>query len=164
MMQSLAVVAMSARWRAVLIAAASSAAAILLPPLTSPLSYLGGAVVALVTLRIGAYQGLGVWIAGALLLAVLGSFGGLALPLALGAITLWLPVWLAAWLLRVSRSLALTLRAIAVFGAVAVILTHLSLGDPAAWWAPRLEALLGPVLEGEGMSADAIVPSLARSD
>lgn len=162
-MQRLAAFAMSARWRAVAIAVVFAALAVLAPPLTSPLAYLSAAVIGLVTLRLGAAQGLSVLLVGAAALAVLGLVaGGLSLPLVISAALLWLPVWGLALLLRASRSLALVLQAAAVFGALLVVLAHLLLGDPKQWWAPRLEAVLGPALAQHGMDAVSYIPDLAR--
>lgn len=163
MMQRLAAFAMAARWRAVLTATLSAAAALVLPPLTSPLNYLGGAVIGLVSLRLGAREGAGVLVAGVALLAALGlAVGGFAVPLAVATLTLWLPVWLAALLLRVSRSLGLTLRATGAAAVVLVMLAHLWLGDPQAWWLPRLDEVLKPVFEGQGIDAGTYVSELAR--
>lgn len=163
MMQRLAAFAMAARWRAVLTATLTTAAAFVLPPLTSPLNYLGGAVIGLVSLRLGVREGAGVLAAGAVLLALLGlARGGLAAPLAIATLTLWVPVWLAALLLRVSRSLALTLQVLGAAGVVLVMLAHLWLGDPQAWWLPRLQEALQPVFEGQGIESGDYVSELAR--
>lgn len=163
MMQKLAAFAMAARWRAVLTATLSAAAALVLPPLTSPLSYLGGAVVGLVSLRLGAREGAGVLIAGVVVLAALGAaLGGLAAPLAVATLILWLPVWLAALLLRISCSLGLTLRVLGAVGVILVMLAHLWLGDTQAWWLPRLEEVLKPAFEGQGIDAGDYVAELAR--
>lgn len=162
MMQRLAAFAMSARWRAVAVAAVSAALAMLAPPLSSPLAYVGAAVIGLVGLRLGAVEGLGVLLAGAGVLAVFGlAAGGLSLTLAVSAALLWLPVWLLALLLRSSRSLALTLQAAAVFGAVLVVLVHGWLGDPAQWWTVQLQNLLAPVMTEHGLDASHL-PELAR--
>lgn len=162
-MQGLAAFAMSARWRAVVIAALSAAAALLMPPLTSPLAYIGAAVVGLVTLRLGAGEGFGVLAGGGIALAVLGmALGGVALPLASTALVLWLPVWALALILRLTRSLALVLQAGAVLGVLLVVLMHLWLGDPGAWWGPRLEAVLTPLFKAQNLDAGDYVPNLAR--
>lgn len=155
---------MSARWRAIAVAVTGAAAALLLPPLTSPLAYLSAATVALVTLRLGAREGFAVLAAAGLALALLGMLAGdLALPMSLGALVLWLPVWVLGLILRSSRSLALTLQAATGFGAVLVLSAHLLLGgDPAGWWAPRIAAILGPMFAEQGMDAGEYVPELAR--
>lgn len=162
-MHGLAAFAMSARWRAVAIAAVCAGLAVLAPPLTSPLAYLSAAVIGLVTLRLGAVQGLSVVLAGSMVLTVTGLIvGGLSLPLVISAALLWWPVWVLALLLRSTRSLARVLRAAAALGAVLVILAHVSLGDPSQWWAPRLDAVLGPALAQHGMEAARYIPDLAR--
>lgn len=162
-MQRLAAFAMSARWRAVAVAALTAALAVLMPPLSSPLAYVGAAVIGLVTLRLGAWEGLGVLLAGALALAVLGwPAGGMSVPLMISAAVLWLPVWVLALLLRNSRSLALMLQAAAVLGMLLVVVAHAWLGDPPQWWAQRLEAVLGPVFAEHGLDAAAYIPDLAR--
>ena len=150
---------MSARWRAILIAALSAVAALLLPPL----AYLGAAVIGLVSLRLGAREGFTVVAAGLVSLAVLGAVGGgLALPLVVGTAALWLPVWSLALLLRTSRSLALVLQAAAVLGAGLVMLAYLGLGEPSAWWSPRIQAMLGPVFAERGLDIDEYLSDMAR--
>ena len=163
MMQGVATFAMASRMRAILVAATCAMAALLLPPFTSPLSYLGGAVVALVALRLGAMEGFAVLVAGALSLAVVGALvGGLAIPLALGALLLWLPLWVFAVMLRHSRSLGLTLKTVALFGAAVVVALHVGLGTPVDWWQPRIAELLTPIFEAQGLDATPYVAELAR--
>jgi hypothetical protein len=164
MMSGLAGFAMSARWRAIAVATATAAAAVLMPPLTSPLVYLSAATVALVSLRLGAREGFAVLAVAGLALAVLGRLaGGLALPMSVGALAMWLPVWVLGLVLRFSGSLALALQAAAGLGVALVATTHLLLGgDPAAWWAPRIEAVLEPVFGAQGLDPDDYVPELAR--
>jgi len=163
MMQGLAAFAMSARWRAIVVATLSAAGAWVLPPLTSPLVYLGGAVIGLVTLRLGALQGLSVAGAGGAALALVGAVGsGFALPMVVGAWVLWLPAWALGVLLRSSRSLALCLQGAAAFGLLLLIAAYAWLGQPAAWWAPRLDELLGPAFAAQGLDTAQYFPSLAR--
>lgn len=163
MMQGLAALAMGARWRAIAIATLTTAAAMLLPPFTSLLAYLGAAVIGLVTLRLGALEGLGVLVAGVVALTLLGSVAdGLALPLAVGASVLWLPVWSLGMLLRLSRSLARVLLTAAGIGGLLVVLAHLWWGEPAAWWLPRIEGVLGPIFAEQGLDAGDYIPDMAR--
>ncbi len=163
MMQGLAAFAMSARWRAVVVATLSAASAWLLPPLTSPLVYLGGAIIGLVTLRLGALQGLSVAGAGGAALAIVGAVGsGFALPMVVGAWVLWLPAWALGVLLRSSRSLALCLQGAAAFGLLLLIAAYAWLGQPAAWWATRLDVLLGPAFAAQGLDTAQYFPALAR--
>jgi len=163
MMQGLAAFAMSARWRAIVVATLSAAGAWLLPPLTSPLVYLGGAVVGLVTLRHGALHGLGVVAAGGAALAAFGVMSsGFALPMLVGAWVLWLPVWALGLLLRSTRSLVLSLQVAAALGVIVLGLAYFWLGQPTAWWAPRLEEMLGPVFTAQGLDVGSYLPQLAR--
>lgn len=159
MKQGLAGLVMSARWRAVAIAVLSAVVALLLPPL----AYVGAAVIGLVTLRLGAREGVGIIAFGVLALTGIGvMLGGVAVPLVSGALLLWLPVWLLALLLRSSASLALVLQAGALFGAVLVLLSYLVLGDPSAWWAARLEVILEPLFTARGLDVGEYIPELAR--
>jgi hypothetical protein len=159
MMQGLAAWAMSARWRAILVAALSAVVALVLPPV----GYLGAAAVGLVTLRLGAREGFQVMVPGLAALAVLGLLGGgLALTLVAGTAALWLPVWSLSLLLRSSRSLALVLQAAAVLAAVLVFSAYLGLGEPSAWWTPRLDAMLGPVFTERGLDIGEYLPDMAR--
>lgn len=159
MNQGLAGLVMSARWRAVAIAVVSAVVALLLPPL----AYVGAAVIGLVTLRLGVKEGIGVIAFGALALAGVGVLlGGVVLPLVSGALLLWLPVWLLALVLRSSASLALVLQASALFGVLLVLLTYLVLGDPSAWWAPRIELIIEPLFTARGLDVGEYVPELAR--
>lgn len=158
-MNGLAGLVMSARWRAVAIAVVSAVVALLLPPL----AYVGAAVIGLVTLRLGVREGIGVIAFGSLALTAVGVLlGGVALPLVSGALLLWLPVWILALVLRSSGSLALALQASALFGALLVVLAYLWLGDPAAWWAPRIEVILEPLFTARSLDVGEYLPELAR--
>ncbi|MFA7388656.1 MAG: hypothetical protein WCZ87_13485, partial [Thiohalobacteraceae bacterium] len=75
---------------------------------------------------------------------------------------LWLPLWSLAVLLRTSRSLALALQAAAILGSVLVVVAYLGLGEPAAWWTPRLEAILGEVFAERGLDIGDYLPDMAR--
>lgn len=163
MLQGLAAFAMSARWRAIMVATLSATSAWLLPPLTSPLIYIGGAIIGLVTLRLGVLQGLMVAAAGGAALAIVGAIGsGFALPMVIGAWVLWLPTWALSALLRSSRSLALCLQTAVVFGLLLLIAAYAWLGEPAAWWTPRLDTLLGPAFAAQGLDTAEYFPPLAR--
>ncbi len=163
MMLGLASFAMSARWRAIVVATLCAAGAWVLPPLTSPLVYLGGAVIGLVTLRLGALQGLSLALVASAALGVMGVAGtGLVWPLVIGAWILWLPVWAFSVLLRSSRSLALSLQAVVATGLLLIVVAYAVLGQPAQWWAPRLDTLLGPAFAAQGLDTASYFPLLAR--
>lgn len=117
--------------QAILVVVVSALMSLILPPL----SYLSGAAVALVTLRMGMQQGLRL-----ILWAVL-ALGGLGLlvlqnPLAgvVFGLALWLPVWALAVSLRRTASPARSLLLATVFGLMAVLAFHYGSGDPVQWW------------------------------
>lgn len=148
-MHNLASFVMRGPWQAALVAAALAVLSLLLPPVL----LLSGAAVALVTLRLGLQQGL-------LVLAIATVGGGLLAWLALGAATsvvwlallYWVPLVILAMALRLSISLAATLRYAAILGAVAVAGFYLVLGDPAAWWNAVVQDIIGKL--GEAGVAD----------
>ena len=108
-----------------------------LPPLSSVLVYVAAAALALHTLQAGALSGarvLGISMAGLAGMVTLALDSGLASPLALVLLLLWVPVWLGAWVLRQTRSLALALLVLSGLGMVLVLLVYAIWGDPRAWW------------------------------
>lgn len=135
--------------QAVLVAAGFAALSLILPPL----SYLSAATVSLVTLRKGTR-------AGALILAVACVAVALLLFVSTGnpwfavsmALALWLPVWLLSIVLRATVSLAVTIQAATLAGALLVIGLHLFLTDPVAIWQQALDELFGAVLQQAGVA------------
>jgi hypothetical protein len=108
-----------------------------------PLVNLGSAVIALVTLREGAREGL-VQIAGVgILLALFAlSLGGSVHAGLLFAAFMWLPVWLIALQLRRSRSLAGALELAGAFGLLPVLLLYaMSEGNPDQLWVALMTTL-----------------------
>lgn len=144
-MRFLAEFVMQGRMQAVVATAAAAALSLLLPPLT----YLSGAAVGLVTLRIGPRQGLQV-VVGAMLAVGMLSAVAMRTPLpALGfALVLWIPVWVLAANLRRNVSLARSVQLAGMFGVMLVVGIHVTTDNPALWWRGELERLLHPALEG----------------
>lgn len=144
-MRFLAEYVMRGRLQATLVTAVTALLALLL----LPLSYLSGAAVGLVTLRIGARQGLSV-IAGSML--VLAVLGGVMLrnPLpGIGfALVLWMPVWMLAANLRRSANLAQCVKLAGLFGVMLVVGIYLATDNPVSWWSEALQKVLAPALEG----------------
>lgn len=144
-MRLLAEYVMRGRLQAILVTAVTALLALLL----LPLSYFSGAAVGLVTLRIGARQGLSV-IAGAML--VLAVLGGVLLrnPLpGIGfALVLWIPVWVLAANLRRSANLAQCVKLAGLFGVMLVVGIYLATDNPVTWWSGALQQVLAPALEG----------------
>ena len=151
-MRWLAKFVMSSRGNAILIASASAVCALAARPLT-PFSYLGGAVIALVTLRLGWREGLLLLAAAALGTAVLGQLVlGQGLSAVLATLFLWVPSWLLAQLLRSSGSLPITMQGAALLGVMALFGVYLAYGDPAPWWQTVLEPVMEPMLEQSGIT------------
>lgn len=128
--------------QATLVAAVTALLSMLMPPLTWVLAYVSGATVALVTLHVGAKQGLQVTV-GAVIAAAVIAFLALRAPmLSLGfTLTLWLPTWIAAIVLQRSQSLALAVQTVVALGLAGVLLVFALIGDPATLWRPLLDEL-----------------------
>lgn len=136
--------------------------AILLAFLTlwfSPVGFLWGAVIVLVTVQINATEGAKLLLASALVhtlatLLVIGS----ALPALAALIEFAIPVWFFAVLLRQTQSLEQVLTAIVTTVVGAVLLFYLAVGSPEQWWLQLLNSTLKPLLDQAQlqMPADAL--------
>lgn len=166
-MRTFAAYIMRGRLAAMLIAATFALLSLLVPPLMQ----LSAAVVALVTLRHSAPAGLVVMLGAGMIAALFAGVAlsdmshGFAVVIAAWAVS-WLPVWLAANALRVTRSLALALMVAAGLGIGAVVFMNIVLGDTAAWWRDMLTTAFAPVLGGDAVSIggddlDAFLDALA---
>jgi hypothetical protein len=155
-MRSLAGFAMRGRSQAALVAAGSAVLSLVLPLV----AVISSAVVALVTLRQGAREGL-------LVAGVAGLGSGVLAWLALGTpwpglgfvAVLWAPLWALALVLRVTRNLALTAQGAALIGLLILLSLHLATEDPAAYWVGILEPLRASLVEG-GVIAEAASQAL----
>ncbi len=137
-MQALAAYLMRGRAQAALVAA-TTAILSLLAPLVGLIS---AGVIALVSLRLGAREGLVVsGLAG--LISGLFAFATLGNPLAsLGFLfALWLPVWLLSLVLRTLRSLSFTVQFGGFLGLLLFAAMQLLLEDPVRYWSEILEPL-----------------------
>ncbi len=153
-MRGLASYILRGRVSAILVVAALAVLSLALPPLSWPLAWFSAGGTALVTLQQGAREGL-LNVAGAtVLVGLVGSpFGLMSLAAGL-ALTLWLPVWIAAAALGASRSLALGLMVCSLLGMLAVLGVWLAVDDPVGWWQQYIRENLLPVLEQAGMLAE----------
>jgi hypothetical protein len=155
-MRSLAGFAMRGRSQAALVAAVSAVLSLVLPLV----AVISSAVVALVTLRQGAREGL-------LVAGIAGLGSGVLAWLALGTpwpglgflAVLWAPLWALALVLRVTRNLALTAQGAALIGLLILLSLHLATEDPAAYWVGILEPLRASLVEG-GVIAEAASQAL----
>jgi len=149
---------MRGRSQAVMVAAVCA----VLSALLAPLSYVGAAVIGLVALRKGAFEGL-VVMAGASLAAGVLSLLVLGTPVLWLVVIPWLPVWLLALLLRRTVSQGLVLAVAGLLGLLGIAAVHLALGSPVDWWREVLEQLLAPAFEREGVALDpATLEDMAR--
>jgi hypothetical protein len=155
-MRALASYILRGPMQATLVAVLCAMLSLLIPPT----AYLAGAVVALVTLRVGGRQGITA-VFGATI--GVGLIAWLVLPLSAAvafmlaaafALTVWLPVWLVSSVLRSTQSLALALQAAALFGVVVVVGAFWVLGDPASAWHELLDKMK-PVFVPPGASPNA---------
>jgi hypothetical protein len=126
---------------AILVVVGSVLFGLIAPPLTSLIIYIGGGALALYTLSNGARDGLLVLGGSVLALGLLSAMVvGHFLP-GMVMLVYWLPVWLAAVILRDTRSLAWSVMALTVLAALVVVMMFLAMGDPAAWWTQQLQPL-----------------------
>ena len=123
--------------------------------LMPPVSYLSGAAIGLVALRHGAREGTFV-IAGAVFLSGAVAFGGFRnlLPVASLLVAVWLPVWLAALVLRVSHEQGVMLSAVGVMAGLFVVAMRVTLSDGDAWW----EDILKSVFRQVESDRDVLIP------
>jgi hypothetical protein len=141
-MRALATYVLKGPWQAILVTVVFTLISAVLPFVST----LSGAVVALVTLQIGARQGVMVTAGATVVAAVLAQLlplpavGGVLIAVAM-ALTLWLPVWLLAAALRGTGSLKLTMEAAALLGVVMVLAAFILIGDPAQAWVHMIDRL-----------------------
>jgi hypothetical protein len=123
-----------------------AAAAVVAASVLPLLGWFGAAVLALVTLRRGLWDGLAVAAAAAAALAaVYGLLAGLPQLVLQPVLESWLPtLLLAAWLRR-TVSLASSLRLAAVLAGACVLGLYLIYPDQQAFWAPLMERIGGHV-------------------
>jgi len=146
-MKSLASFILRGQNQAILVAVATGVLAMMMPPL----SLLSGAAVALTTLRSGMRSGAVVMLGSTAFVAGLTWLSlGNVLPALMFLAVLWLPLWVLGWVLRETRSLALTTIAASVLGIVGIIATYLILGDVSSWWKEVLLTMAEPAMEVGG--------------
>ncbi|MDP1707513.1 MAG: DUF2232 domain-containing protein [Gammaproteobacteria bacterium] len=147
-MKALVAYIMRGRMQAGGVVAVCAGFSLLLPPITGPLAWLSAAGVGLVTLRIGARQGVVVMAGAGAALALLGMLlSGSPLLGLVFALVLWLPVWGLALVLASTGSLAWVLGGAALLGVLFVSGVHLWVENPAEAWRAALEISLRPALE-----------------
>jgi len=150
-MKSLASFILRGPSQAILVTVGSGVLAMILPPL----SILSGAAVALTTLRLGVRSGVIVILGSTAFVAVLTWLSlGNALPALMFLGVMWLPLWSLAWVLRETRSLALSTITAGALGILGILATYVLVGDVTSWWEGALRMLLEPAMEAGGPLAD----------
>lgn len=117
------------------VVAVTAIVALIFPPATSLISFLSGASLGLVTLRLGAKAGLEVMLLASVALAVLALalIGTMSLSVAmLGA--LWAPLWFLSIILRSTVSLPLVVTMALGLVSLGVWIVHWLVNDLASWW------------------------------
>ena len=126
---------MQARSQAIIVAGLS----LLFPPF----GFVCGGITGLVTLRYGLAEG--TLVAGAaMFVAGIGAWFVLdtIIPIIAFAVMTGLPILVLATVLRMTRSLATTVTAAGLLGAIAAIGLHIAVDDPLTWWRNRLYRML----------------------
>ncbi|MDG6772913.1 DUF2232 domain-containing protein [Thiomicrorhabdus sp. ZW0627] len=125
----------------------------------APFGMFVGAVIGLVTLRVGVVDGLKL-----LVWSILANIGltfvmtGTLFPAWISVIEYMLPVWLMAVVLRNTNSLALSLQLAMIMAGLGVVALHLLVPNPAEWWLDLFNQQVKPLLEASGVEyqSDAI--------
>lgn len=152
-MKAMAEYAMRGRLHAASLASLFAVLSLILPPL----SYISGALVALVTMRRGISEGAVIAVISALVLSVVAqvSTGSMVIGFVF-ALMVWLPVWVLSIVLRKTVSLMLTVSAAALISAIAVIGFHAMIGDTVSWWLTMIDQLFVEAFKQSGADATQI--------
>ncbi|HBQ44913.1 MAG TPA: hypothetical protein DD716_04605 [Thiomicrospira sp.] len=120
----------------------------------APLGMLLGAVIALVTLRVGVNEGLKV-----LLIAMVANVGismlltGSSWSGVMAIAEYMLPIWLLALVLRKTNSLASVIHLAMLMAGVGVVGFYLAVGEPVVWWTNIINSILLPIMLEAGLEA-----------
>jgi hypothetical protein len=136
----LATYIMRGRWQAVIATISLAFLSLFMPPI----SIVSSAAVGLVTLRLGANEGLTVFGISILTLGVLGMLVGNVEFALLYGVVLWLPIWVLAILLRAGRRLALAIESAVLLGGVGIISFYLYKPDAVEMWKGLLMQMAPP--------------------
>ncbi len=131
---------MRGRWQASGIAIALALLSLFMPPI----SIVSSAAVALVTLRLGAYEGLTVFGISLATLGILGVISGNVEFALLYGVVLWLPIWVLAILLRAGRQLALAIESAVLLGGAGIVSFSLLKPNSSEMWKNLLMQMSPP--------------------
>jgi Predicted membrane protein (DUF2232) len=150
MMRALAGLIVAGPLQAVGVIALFTVLSFLAPPLTSLFSYVGAAALALYSLHTGAKGGLLVLLGATLATAALGQLvTHQGLTVAVTALLLWLPVWIAAGVLRATVSLAMAMLVLVGLAMLGVLVVFIIYGDPAPWWQQTLQGMVDSLVAAQ---------------
>lgn len=155
-MRALAGLIVAGPLQAVLVIALCTVLSFLAPPLTSILSYAGTAALGLYALHAGARPAALVLLGAAgvtWLLSWLLLHQGMAVVVT--SLLLWGPVWLAAVILRATRSLALAMLALSGLAMAGILVVFVVFGDPTPWWQEFLLGMVDSVAQQPELQAGA---------
>lgn len=147
-MSFLAAYIMRGRMQAILVASLLALISLFMHPLIKPVIIIVSfATIALVTLRRGALEGLYTLLYATAATALLGGLlvgdASFVLLMLVSCLTMWLPVWLVAVVLRETRYLALAVELAVFIGVLGVAGFYAYAGDPSTTW----QAAFAPLLE-----------------
>lgn len=144
-MKALAAFIMRGQTHAIAITAGFAILSLIFPLL----GLLSAAAVGLVTLRLGPMAGLLVLIAGSVLVTGVAMLTAtpLILPTIVSLLVLLLLTWIVAIVLRTTRSMALAVTIVTAIGGLFVVVFHLMVGDPAAWWKANFDEFFAQATE-----------------
>lgn len=146
-MQGFANFILRGRLQATLVATIAAALTMVVPLF----SHVSGGVISLVTLRNGLFEGLLIAFGALVALALVGYLSALPnemvnLIVGFMFLLMWLPVLIAANVLRTTRSIDATVMTAGALGAGGMIMLYVFVGDVAAWWRQILDQVLLPIL------------------
>ncbi|MGZ8190216.1 MAG: hypothetical protein ACXWTS_03195 [Methylococcaceae bacterium] len=138
-MNFLAAYIMRGRMQAMIVASSLALLSLIMPPV----SIVSSATVALVTLRLGAFEGLYVLVCSGVAAGLLGLFilGNYQFAL-LYVMVLWLPVWLISIVLREGRHLSLAIEIAVLIGVISVVGSYLYNPELAVTWKNILSQMI----------------------
>jgi len=115
----------------------------LLSFIAPPVSVISSATIALVTLRLGAFEGLTILVSSSVAAGLLGflALGNYQFAL-LYVLVLWLPVWLISIVLREGRHLSLAVEIAVLIGILGVIGFYLYASEPTDMWKAVLTQMI----------------------
>lgn len=138
-MNFLATYIMRGRIQAMIVATTLALLSLIAPPV----SVISSATIALVTLRLGAFEGLTILVSSSVAAGLLGflALGNYQFAL-LYVLVLWLPVWLISIVLREGRHLSLAVEIAVLIGVLGVIGFYLYASEPTDMWKAVLAQMI----------------------